>query len=104
MFTAVHRGIKEELGAIGTIEKYLGSITCEIVTPNRTFEKTTIYHSVCLIELGEREIVDDESKTKLEWYTADELIHMFKEQMNQTNRPELDESIVVERFKQAYGL
>ena len=40
--TGVHRGLYEEFGATGTIEKYLGSLTCTVVTPQRSFEKLTI--------------------------------------------------------------
>lgn len=101
--TAVHRGLKEEFGAEGTIEKYLGSTVYEIVTPMKKFEKTTVYHAVRLKELGPREIYDEESETVMEWHEPRELLALFREQAQKTDRPELNETSIIERFIAIYG-
>jgi len=101
---AVHRGIKEEIGAVGTIEKFLGSIVCDIETPTTIFEKTTLYHSVRLESLGDRTGTDEESQSDLEWYARRELLALYRKQATMTSRPELNETSIVERFITAYQL
>src|SRR3989344_2167305 len=45
--TAVLRGVQEEFGIVGKVEKYLGSIVGQIVPKTGTpYEKTTLYFSV----------------------------------------------------------
>lgn len=101
---AVTRGLHEEFGARGVIEKYLGAQTCIVGTPTREFEKVTLYHAVRLEELGERPNVDEESRSKMEWYSPSALLALYERQRSLTTRPELDESVIVERFMKAYGL
>lgn len=100
---AVHRGLYEEFGAKGNIERYLGSVECRVTTPKHQFQKTTIYHAVRLIELGERPDIDEESRSKMEWHAPEALLEMFRRQATLTDRPELDELAVVERFIAIYG-
>ncbi len=102
--TAVHRGLYEEFGATGTIEKYLGSQVCMVTTPERQFEKLTVYHAVRLIELGDRPDIDAESRSKMEWYSAVDLLSMYEKQAAMTDRPELNETEIIRRFMTAYGL
>jgi hypothetical protein len=83
---AVHRGIKEEIGAEGVIEKYLGSVVCAVETPTAVFQKTTLYHAVRLLSLGERTGVDEESESKLEWYSPQDLLQIYRRQVEQTDR------------------
>ncbi len=102
---AVVRGMKEEFGADVAVDMYLGAKVDIITSPTeKPFEKLTIYHSAKLVSLGERLDFDAESKSKMEWYSADDLLKIFDEQCAKTKRPELDERIIVERFKNAYGL
>jgi hypothetical protein len=101
---AVHRGIKEEFGAEGVIEKYLGSVVCQVQTPTTIFEKTTLYHAVRLTTLGERTGTDEESESVLEWYKPAELLELYRKQVAMTDRPELDETSIIERFITAYRL
>lgn len=103
---AVLRGVQEELGATGTIEKYLGAKIDRIDGPSdvHPFEKVTLYHAVRLGGLGERPQIDTESKTLLEWYSPAEAIEIFTTQASKTSRPELDERVVIERFIDAYNL
>ncbi len=101
---AVRRGIQEECGATGEIEKYLGSLVCTVTAPKSTFEKTTLYHAVRLHELGERLIDDVESTSMLEWYSPFELLALYEQQAKATNRAELHEAEIIRRFIAAYNL
>jgi ADP-ribose pyrophosphatase YjhB (NUDIX family) len=102
---AVHRGCKEEFGADVTIEKYLGAKIDTIIGPNQSpFEKLTIYHAVRLHALGDRTDVEGEGDTLMEWYSASEFLALLNTQCKKTNRPELDERIIIERFIEAYEL
>lgn len=101
---AVLRGCQEEFGAVGTVEKYLGAKIDQILTPSKSFQKCTLYHAVRLQTLGERTGDDGENVSQLEWYAPHDLLALFDEQVQKTNRPELDERELVERFMVAYGL
>lgn len=102
---AVLRGVEEEFGATGTVEKYLGSKIDTILQPDgQTFEKTTIYHAVRLDELGERLSTDVESQTKMEWLAPAVALTIYDQQCQTTKRPELDERVIIERFMAAYNL
>ncbi len=102
---AVLRGVQEEFGVIGEVDKYLGAKIDTITGPNQEpFEKLTIYHSVKLIEFGERSNIDAENKTVMEWHSPQAALEIYREQASKTTRPELDESIIIERFIEAYDL
>ena len=102
---AVLRGIREEFGALGIVEQYLGAKIDEIQQPDgQTFEKLTIYHAVRLVELKAREASDAESKTDVEWHSPKEVLKIYDIQCQKTQRPELDERIIIQRFIAAYGL
>lgn len=101
---AVYRGIEEEFGATGTIEKYLGSLVCRVVSPTTIYEKTTLYHAVRLDSLGKRTGTDEESVSTLEWYPAKDLLELYRHQATLTNRPELNETVIIERFMKAYEI
>ncbi len=102
---AVLRGIYEEFGAIGKVDKYLGSKIDVIERPDGPpFEKLTIYHAVRLVKLKERPQIDTESMTKMEWHSSQDILTIFNKQSEKTKRPELDESIIIKRFIDAYGL
>ena len=96
---AVLRGVREEFGATGVVERYLGAKIDEIVQPDgQTFEKLTIYHAVRLIELGERVGGDAESRSQIEWHSPQAILALYDAQCQKTKRPELDERIIIERF------
>ncbi len=100
---ALHRGLMEEFGATAEMIDYVGSIRCNF-KPNtegaREIEKTTLYFLCKLIgqDLSKRNTEDIEGKTDIEWHTADFLIPKMKEQAQKYNRPDIDESSVLERL------
>lgn len=95
---AVKRGLKEEFGAEGVLEKYLGSEQHFLHTPGGDFEKTTLYFQVRLTQLGERPAHDEESHSVLEWVEPNTLFKRMKEQGAATNRRDLDESKIIESY------
>lgn len=104
---AIHRGVEEEFGMKGVVDKYLGSLMCEVqkkADGEETFQKTTLYYSVRLKEIGKREVSDEESVSSLEWLTPKELLDIYTFQREHTSRPELDESEIIQRFIDAYEL
>ncbi|MCA9367067.1 NUDIX hydrolase [Candidatus Kaiserbacteria bacterium] len=103
--TAVLRGVQEELGIEGRVEKYLGSKIDIITSPYREpFEKMTPYHAVRAVSVGERPNIDAENKTIIEWHSPQAALEIYREQAKKTTRPELDEAIIIARFIDAYGL
>ena len=102
---AVLRGVQEEFGVTGTVEKYLGSKIDTITSPTKEpFEKLTIYHAVKLESWGERLDTDVESRTTLEWMSPAQALDIYKIQANKTTRPELNEASIIERFISAYNV
>ncbi|MFM2424378.1 MAG: hypothetical protein RLZZ70_769 [Candidatus Parcubacteria bacterium] len=102
---AVLRGMQEEFGLVGAVDKYLGSKIDIITGPNQVpFEKLTIYHAVKLVSFADRPSHDEENKSVMEWYIPRNLIAIFDAQCAKTQRPELDERIIIERFISAYAL
>ncbi|OGG66075.1 hypothetical protein A3I99_02140 [Candidatus Kaiserbacteria bacterium RIFCSPLOWO2_02_FULL_45_11b] len=102
---AVVRGMKEEFGIEVMVDKYLGAKIDTITGPDQdSFEKLTIYHSAKLVSQGDRLNFDIESKSMMEWHSPNELLKIFSEQCKKTGRPELDERVIIERFKNAYGI
>jgi ADP-ribose pyrophosphatase YjhB (NUDIX family) len=95
---AVHRGMQEEFGVKGTVEGYLGSIQVSISSSSYVWEKTTLYFKVALREIGMRPVDDEEAESVLEWHTPDFLIERMKEQSENKERPDLDESKIIEAY------
>jgi len=95
---AVLRGVDEEFGATGTIVKYLGSIQSVIHSRIRSFEKTTLYFEVTLIEEHERAQDDGEGHTELVWKSPEFLIEKMRAQGEQSDRDDLDESKILEAY------
>jgi len=102
--SAVLRGVHEEFGVVGEVDKYIGAKEDVITGHGYDFQKITLYHSVKLVRFEERPDIDAENHTLMEWYTPKELLKIYDKQVSQTDRPELDERIIVERFMDAYGL
>jgi len=96
---AVARGLKEEFGAEGVIQKYLGSLQFEV----EGFEKTELFFSVKLTTLGERRADDAEAASELVWETPQFLIERMKEQGKRADRRDLDESKIIETYL-TYGV
>ncbi len=96
----VARGLREEFGAEAEILDYIGSIKSHFKDKEVEVEKTTIYFLCKLIsqDLSKRN-GDIESKSNLEWHTADFLIPKMKEQSEKYGRTDVDESEILERFK-----
>lgn len=90
----VARGLAEEFGATGTIERYLGSIQITV----EGFEKTTLYFLVRLDGLGERPKDDAESFTELVWMEPKELAAKMRAQGAKAGRTDLDESKAIEAY------
>jgi len=102
---AVVRGMMEEFGVEVAVDKYLGSKIDIITGPDQMpFEKLTIYHSAKFTSQGERKFFDIESKSKMEWYSPQDLLKIFESQCAKTKRPELDERVIIKRFIDAYQL
>lgn len=94
---AVLRGIKEEFGAVGAIQRYLGSIQAKLHDAGG-FEKTTLYFEVLCTSLGERPSDDEESFTLLEWHDPKELLELMRSQVKHTDRADLDETKILETY------
>jgi ADP-ribose pyrophosphatase YjhB (NUDIX family) len=95
---AVRRGLQEEFGAEGEVEKYLGSIQILVHAKTRTFEKTTLYFQVVFTKQNERPLHDAESHTELVWQTPEFLIERMHEQGKTADRADLDESKIIEAY------
>jgi hypothetical protein len=95
----VHRGIKEEFGARGTVANYLGSITSEFTRGTVPVEKTTLYFLVHVSDFNitSRKADDDEKDSSVAWYDIDELIGMMKKQFERLNNHDFDEALILER-------
>lgn len=96
---AVRRGLQEEFGAEAEVEKYLGSLTATILTGNsKPWQKTTLYFSARLIKQGARPMEDDDSHSTLEWHTPSFLIEKMVAQGRDSNREDLDESMILKSY------
>ena len=95
---AVLRGVAEEFGVAGRVEKYLGARSLVITTGNPAWEweKTTLYFQVTPIGEAER-VIDDESFSVLEWHDPDFLIERMRGQGGK-DRSDLDESKIIETY------
>lgn len=97
---ALHRGLLEEFGARAEIADYIGPIVSHWKHNDVEVEKTTIYFLCKLIDQDESKRTGDiESKTILEWHTADFLIPKMKEQSKKYGRTDIDESQILEKLK-----
>ncbi len=101
---AVARGVQEEFGARGVIEKYIGSTEHRAKTRDGDYWKTTLYHSVRLIGMGERPKDNAEVFSIIEWIEPPKLMEIMKEQGRKTAFSDFDESKIIERFLQTYEI
>lgn len=102
---ALHRGLMEEFGVRAELVDYIGSIKSNFlknVEGEKMIEKTTLYFLCKFIDqdLSKRSQEDIEGKTEVEWQPVEFLIPKMKEQATKYNRPDIDESIILEKIKQ----
>ncbi len=100
---ALHRGLREEFGVTAEIVDYVGAIQSSFrdnVDATVRIEKTTPYFLCKFLsqDISKRE-GDLESKTALEWRTAEFLIPRMKAQSEKFGRTDVDESSILERVQ-----
>ncbi|MEK9173970.1 MAG: NUDIX hydrolase [Patescibacteria group bacterium] len=102
---AVERGLREEIGAEGKIEQFLGTIVSyfEKNGIEERIEKTTVYFLVKLSSLDLTRRLEDYEvlHSELEWHTPDSLIEKMTEQGKRysTDRNDINEEAIVKRAK-----
>lgn len=98
---AVHRGLKEEMGAEAEIETYIGSIASEFPRGKILMQKTTLYFLCQLknIDASKRDVTDPEAGSKITFLPIDKLIKKMKTQSGRYGRTDLDESSILEEVK-----
>ena len=98
---AVLRGIKEEFGSTGEIERFIGTLVTYFPRGDIWVEKTTVYFLIRLKERGifERSFEDEENASTIEWQPIDFLITSMEEQGKRFKRTDLDESEILRRAK-----
>jgi 8-oxo-dGTP pyrophosphatase MutT (NUDIX family) len=101
LYDAVARGLQEEFGLSGEVERYLGSTRNTIHAPNGNydFEKTTVYF-LCKYTgaAAERDQDDPESGSDIEWIKPANLAANMNRLAVVFNNEPLDESEILERI------
>jgi hypothetical protein len=97
---ALHRGLMEEFGAEAELVDYIGSIQSHFESKGIEIQKTTLYFFCKLKsqDLNKRS-GDIESKSQVEWQTAEFLIPKMKAQSSKYSRTDVDESQILERLQ-----
>jgi ADP-ribose pyrophosphatase YjhB (NUDIX family) len=98
---AVLRGIKEEFGATGEIEKFIGTLLTKFPRGNVWVEKATLYFIIRLKEfdINARVLEDCEKDSVIQWQSIDFLISKMEEQRKRFERTDFDESEILKRAK-----
>jgi ADP-ribose pyrophosphatase YjhB (NUDIX family) len=98
---AVLRGIKEEFGATGEIEKFVGTLLTKFPRGDVWIEKTTVYFLIKLKDFDiDKRIFDDYEKDSIiQWQPIDFLISKMGEQQRRFERTDFDESEILKRAK-----
>lgn len=95
---ALARGLREEFGATAELVDYAGSIQSRFESKGVEVQKTTPYFLCRLIDQDPSHREGDiESKTSLEWQSAEFLIPKMREQAVRFGRTDVDESPILER-------
>jgi len=99
---ALGKGLMEEFGAEAEIIDYIGSIQSVFCHKDSDIQiqKTTLYF-LCKLksqDLSKRS-GDIESKSQIEWQTAEFLIPQMKSQSAKYGRTDIDESPILERLQ-----
>jgi ADP-ribose pyrophosphatase YjhB (NUDIX family) len=98
---ALHRGLREEFGVEAEMVDYIGPIQSHFKDDEVEVEKTTLYF-LCKLknqDLSKRGSGDVEDQSQIEWHTTNFLIPKMKEQAIKFGRTDVDESLILERFK-----
>lgn len=97
---ALHRGLMEEFGTMGTIVTYIGSIVSHFRRPHdgTSIEKTTVYFLVTptVVDFTKRKN-DIENTSELMWKQGVELVRAMREQSICYGRDDINESVIIER-------
>jgi hypothetical protein len=93
----VMRGLREEFGAIGELQAFLGSVVSSFDRGGAEVQNTTAYFLVKMVSFNpeSRATNDPEGHSTIEWREANELIRLMKLQGDVA--PLSDESVVIER-------
>lgn len=95
---AVARGLREEFGATAELVDYVGAIQSRFGHKGVEVQKTTAYFLCRLIDQDpSRREGGIESKTALEWRSADFLIPKMRDQAARFGRTDVDESEILAR-------
>lgn len=96
------RGLLEEFGITGTLNRYIGSIvsTFEVGNTGVYIQKTTLYFLCDFVSMDEslRKKEDIEASSEIRWVAPLELIAKMKEQGKRLGRSDVDESMIVEHI------
>lgn len=96
----LHRGLKEEFGAIAQPIAFLGCLSGYLSDAHLSFEKTTLYVACQLIDWNpeNRDLEDPEASSIIEWHEPDVLISLMELQgVRFDHRVDADESEVIKR-------
>lgn len=99
---AVVRGLREEMGAIATIEAFLDSLRVELDGTRhsgRRMHKTTLYFLARLVNIdpAQRDPNDEEREAVIEWHSLDETKRLFEEQATRLpDWPDLHEAQAID--------
>ena len=96
----LHRGLKEEFGAVAQPIAFLGSLCGYLPDSRLSFEKTTLYIACQLVDWNpeNRDPEDPESSSTIEWLEPDVLISLMQQQgIRFQHRVDADESEMIKR-------
>lgn len=99
-FITLHRGLKEEFGAVAQPVAFLGSLSGYLSDPRLPFEKTTLYIACELIQWNpeDRDLADPEASSTIEWLEPNTLIFLMQQQgIRFQHRADADESEMIKR-------
>jgi NUDIX domain len=105
---AVARGLMEEYGATGTVVDFLGTIVSHFpCTDDKMImvEKTVLYFLVDFVSMDEslREEGAVESRSKLLWFTPEELLEKNLTQAARYSRTDIDDSKIIRDYIDRYN-
>lgn len=96
----LHRGLKEEFGAIAEPIAFLGCLSGHLPDSRLSFEKTTLYIACRVISWDpkKRDLEDLEASSTIEWLEPSVLISLMQEQgVRFAHRVDADESEIIKR-------
>ncbi len=96
----VERGIMEEFGITGSLQRYLGSIQASFPRWGAQIEKTTLYfHVMCeTVDPKRRSGEDVEYNAETRWVQPEQLIELMDAQQGRYERTDLCESKIVRAY------